>query len=87
MRTNLRPSARAIDLPSDVLPTPGGPTKHRIGPLRILLQFAHGEMFDDAFFDFFEAVVIFIEDLLRLLQIQIVFGGFRPGQTTTIQSR
>ncbi len=34
MRTNLRPSARAIDLPSEVLPTPGGPTKQRIG-LRI----------------------------------------------------
>ena len=25
--------ARAIDWPSDVLPTPGGPTKHRIGAL------------------------------------------------------
>ena len=32
MRTNLRPSDRAIDLPSEVLPTPGGPTKQRIGP-------------------------------------------------------
>src|SRR3982751_5742785 len=33
-RTNLRPSDSAIDRASDVLPTPGGPTKHRIGPLR-----------------------------------------------------
>ena len=24
--------AFAIDFPKDVLPTPGGPTKHRIGP-------------------------------------------------------
>ena len=32
MRVNLRPSVRAIDFPSDVLPTPGGPTKQRIGP-------------------------------------------------------
>ena len=31
MRTNLRPMARAMDLPSEVLPTPGGPTKNRIG--------------------------------------------------------
>ncbi len=31
IRVNLRPSARAMDLPSDVLPTPGGPTKQRIG--------------------------------------------------------
>src|ERR1700674_992880 len=29
--TNLRSSARAIERPSEVLPTPGGPTKHRIG--------------------------------------------------------
>jgi hypothetical protein len=34
IRTNLRPIALAIDLPSDVLPTPGGPTNARIG-LRI----------------------------------------------------
>src|SRR6202035_3169246 len=33
MRTYLRPMARAIDLAIDVLPTPGGPTKRRIGPL------------------------------------------------------
>ena len=32
MRTNLRFIARAIDWPSEVLPTPGGPTKQRIGP-------------------------------------------------------
>src|SRR3989304_3695660 len=35
MRTNLRPMARAMLLPSDVLPTPGGPTKARMG-LRIV---------------------------------------------------
>ena len=32
MRTNSRPIARAIERPSEVLPTPGGPAKHRIGP-------------------------------------------------------
>src|ERR1044071_1707833 len=32
MRTKLRPVALAIDLPSEVLPTPGGPTRQRIGP-------------------------------------------------------
>src|SRR5512146_3139204 len=32
MRTNFRPSAFAIDCPSEVLPTPGGPTKQRIWP-------------------------------------------------------
>ena len=33
MRTNLRPVALAIDWPSEVLPTPGGPTRQRIGAL------------------------------------------------------
>src|SRR5438270_833184 len=32
MRTNLRSSVRATEWPSEVLPTPGGPTKHRICP-------------------------------------------------------
>ena len=31
-RTNFRPSARATDSPSEVLPTPGGPTSVRIAP-------------------------------------------------------
>jgi len=38
MRTNLRPSVLAIEWPSDVFPTPGGPTKHRIGPERSFLS-------------------------------------------------
>src|SRR4026208_1821099 len=37
-RTNLRPSDSAIERASDVLPTPGGPTKHRIGPLTLGLS-------------------------------------------------
>ena len=39
MRANLRPSDRAIDWPSEVLPTPGGPTKQRIGPETSSLSF------------------------------------------------
>ena len=31
-RTQSRPVARAIDLPREVFPTPGGPTRQRIGP-------------------------------------------------------
>lgn len=33
MRTNFLPKAAAIDDANDVFPTPGGPTKHRTGPL------------------------------------------------------
>ncbi len=39
IRRNLRPIARAIDFPSEVFPTPGGPTKHRIGPFVLSLSF------------------------------------------------
>ena len=33
------PVAVAIDFPKDVLPTPGGPTKHNIGPFISLVLF------------------------------------------------
>src|SRR5262249_49757182 len=32
------PVALAIDLPSEVLPTPAGPTRHRIGPVSLLAR-------------------------------------------------
>jgi hypothetical protein len=35
-RANFLPIARAIDLQIEVLPTPGGPTRQRIGPLIFL---------------------------------------------------
>src|SRR5262245_38789685 len=41
--------------------------------LGILLQFAHGEMFDNTIFDLLQTIVVFIQNLLRLLQIEIVF--------------
>ncbi len=31
MRTNLRPRERAMELATEVLPVPGGPTKHSMG--------------------------------------------------------
>ena len=36
---NSRPVALAIDLPSEVLPTPGGPMKHNIVPVAFLERF------------------------------------------------
>ena len=35
MRTNLRPVARAIDSPIEVLPVPGGPIRVRMAPERL----------------------------------------------------
>ena len=36
---NSLPVAAAIDFPKEVLPTPGGPTRHKIGPLIFLIYF------------------------------------------------
>ena len=62
MRTNFRPIARAMDRASEVFPTPGGPTKHRIGPFSLLDELADGEVFEDPLLDLLEAVVVLVED-------------------------
>ena len=64
MRTNLRFSARAIDLPSEVLPTPGGPAKHRIVAFGFFDQRAHRQELEDALLDLLEPVVVLVQDLL-----------------------
>ena len=69
MRANFRPSASAIDWPRLVLPTPGGPRKQRIGAVSLRIQFAHGEIFDEATFHFLEIVMIAIENSLCFIEI------------------
>ena len=80
MRSNLRPSARAIDGPSEVLPTPGGPTKQRIEPRRVGLQPAHGEELEDAVLDLLDVVVVVVEHLARVLEVEVVLGRRVPRQ-------
>jgi hypothetical protein len=65
----LRFIARAIDLASDVLPTPGGPEKVRIVAFGFLTRRADGEELEDALLDLLEPVVILVEDLLGALQV------------------
>ena len=48
--------------------------------LRSLLQLAHRQRFDDALFDFLQAVMIFIENLLRFFEIEVINRSFRPRQ-------
>ena len=74
--------ARAMERPSEVLPTPGGPTKHRMGPLVSAPQPAHGQVLEDALLHLVEAVVVVHEDLLGLSQVQVVGrrGGPRQRQ-------
>ena len=72
--------ARAIERPSEVLPTPGGPTKQRIGPLRVLPQLAHGQVLEDAVLDLLEVVVVLVEDAAGVRDVEVVLGRGRPRQ-------
>ena len=76
MRWNLRPVARAIDWPSEVLPTPGGPTKHRIGLLPSRVELAHREVLEDAALDLVQAEVVLVQDLPRFRDVD--FLGTEP---------
>jgi len=68
------------------LPTPGGPTKQRIGPPHLLLELAHRQALDDPLLDVLQAVVILVQDRLRLLEIQVVLVLIAKGRLI-IQSR
>jgi hypothetical protein len=74
MRMNSRPSERAIDLPIEVLPTPGGPTKHRMGPAHAVGELVDREVLEHALLDLLEPVVVLVEDLLRLDEIELLLG-------------
>ncbi len=53
-----------------VLPTPGGPTKHKIGPLQALGQRPAREVLDDALFRLLQAVMILVQDLLGFRDVE-----------------
>ena len=63
--------------PSEVLPTPGGPTRQRIGPLQLLHQRLHREVLEDALLDLLQAVVVLVEDLLGLVDVELVLRSTR----------
>ena len=52
-----------MDCPREVLPTPGGPTKHRIGALAVGLSLRTPQLFEDTLFDILEVEVIFVKHL------------------------
>ena len=86
-RANLRPSARAIDWPSDVLPTPGGPTKQRIWPEVSFLQLRDGEVLDDPLLHLLEVEVVLVEHLLRAARGRGCPRSSCPTAASAIQSR
>ena len=80
MRSNLRSSADAIERPSEVLPTPGGPTKQRIEPRASGFRLPHGEELDDAVLDALDVVVVGVEHLARVAEVEVVLGRGVPRQ-------
>lgn len=86
MRTNSRPVDFAIDLPSEVLPTPGGPTRHD-RPGELVRAALHREILDDAVLDLVEAEVIGVEDLLRQTQVLLHLRALAFQGNESIQSR
>ena len=82
----MRPSARAIDWPSDVLPTPGGPTKQRIGPEVSFLSFDDGEVLEDPLLDLLEVEVVLVEHLRALSRSRLSVVVLSHG-SVRIQSR
>ena len=80
-----------MDSPSDVLPTPGGPTSARMAPgLRRLRadvvdaalgpQLADGEVLDDALLHLVEAGVVGVEDGAGDADVELVVGALGPRQ-------
>jgi hypothetical protein len=63
-RTNWRLSERAIDLASEVLPTPGGPDEADDRALRLLDELADRQELEDPLLDLLQAVVVVVQDLL-----------------------
>ena len=80
MRTNLRPSARAIDWPSDVLPTPGGPTKQRICPETSLRSFATARYSMIRSFTFSRSKWSSSSTFARVVEVEVVLGERAPRQ-------
>ena len=88
-RTNFRPSARATDSPSEVLPTPGGPASSDHGARAAAADHLEpalgapapdGEVLDDPLLDLVEPVVVGVEHGAGGDHVGGVLGGDAPGQ-------
>src|SRR4029077_4148922 len=58
----------------------GWPEKTEDRAVSLRIEFPHGQIFDQPLLNFFQIVMIAIKDLLRLIEVEIVFAEFVPGQ-------
>jgi hypothetical protein len=80
MRTNLRLVERAIDCPSEVLPTPGGADEAQDRRLELVHALLHREVLDDALLHLLEAVVVGVEHLDRVGEVAADLALLAPRQ-------
>ena len=63
------------------MPTPGGPTKQRIGPRASPgFELADREVLEDPLLDLLEVVVVGVEDLAGVGDVEVVLGPRAPRQ-------
>ena len=72
--------ARAIDLPSEVLPTPGRTDQAQDRALHLLDQRLHREVLEDALLRLLEPVVVLVEHALRVDDVAVLLLVVLPGQ-------
>ena len=87
MRTNLRPSARAIERPSEVLPTPGGPDEAEDRPFQLADEREHRDVVEDPLLHVLEAVVVLVEHGARARDVHDVVAALVPRAARSSQSR
>jgi len=92
----LRSIARATDSPSDVLPTPGGPTRASTAPERrppttprprSLRPLAHRQVLDDPVLDVIEPGVVLVEDPPCAGDVVGVLGPLVPRDVEMVSSQ
>ncbi len=67
-------------LPERGLADAGRPDEAEDRPVQVVLQLAHGEELEDAVLDLLEVVVVAVEDLARVLEVEVVLARRVPGQ-------
>ena len=80
MRENLRPSALRHAAAQRGFAHARRPDEAQDRPLHVRLQPAHAEVVQDAVLHLLQAVVVLVEDLLRLQDVHLAGGRLRPRQ-------
>jgi len=63
----------------DVLPTPGGPTNSKMVPLTSFFEAALCQKFDNAVFYIAQAVMVFVQNVPRFGEIEMILRMLAPG--------